>query len=204
MTADLLDILTAEEAKRQVGIPDANTDQDDEIGIYITAISRRIDELCGPVVCRTVTGELHDGGCTHIRPKHVPVASFSSVAEYVYTAAYTLTAETNTAKTGYNYLWDEVTQLLYRRSGGGDSWFPAGRHNIAITYVAGRAATTSAVDDKFRRAAGIILTHLWRVDRGGGTETFGSGFSEYPTGFAVPARAMELLGDDLRARTMIA
>lgn len=192
---DLLDILTGDEAKRLVGIADNNGDQDDELGIYITAVSRRLDELCGPVVNRTLTAEAYNGGCASVRLRHAPVSSFTTVTEYNQTTAQVLTAETNSVKTANNYLYDDELLRLYRRVNGTNGYFPSGRRNVTVTYVGGRAATTTDVDGRFKRAAGIILTHLWRVDRGGGSDVFG----DYPTGFAVPARALDVLGNEVRA-----
>ena len=197
MAVDTLDLITPDEAKRLVAISSANTDQDAELEVFITAVSRRIDELAGPVVVRTLTNEAHNGGCTSIRLNYAPVSSFTTVTEYLNTSATVLTAETNATKTSTNYLWDSTVQRLYRRSAGQDAYFPAGRKNVTITYIAGRAATTAAVDEKFKRAAGVILAHLWRADRGSGSETFGE--YSYPVGFAIPNRALEILGDDLRA-----
>ncbi len=197
MAADPLDVVTLDEAKRLITINASNTDQDAELETFITATSRRIDELCGPVVIRTLTNEAYNGGCNSIRLKYAPVSSFTTVTEYLNTAATVLTAETNTVKTSTNYLWDSTVNRLYRRSSGQDFYFPAGRKNVVVTYVGGRATTTAAVDDKFKRAAGVILAHLWRADRGSGNETFGD--YSYPVGFAVPNRALEILGDELRA-----
>lgn len=197
MAVDTLDIITPDEAKRLVTIPASNTDQDAELEVFITAVSRRIDELCGPVVVRTLTNEAYNGGCVSIRLKNAPVSSFTTVTEYLGTSATVLTAETNAAKTSTNYLWDSTVNRLYRRSSGQDAYFPAGRSNVVVTYVGGRAATTATVDEKFKRAAGVILAHLWRADRGSGSETFGE--YSYPVGFAIPNRALEILGDERRA-----
>jgi hypothetical protein len=197
MAADPLDVLSSDEAKRLVSISASNTDQDAELEVFITAVSRRLDELVGPIVVRTFTAEPYNGGCLSIRLLHAPVSSFTTVTEYNGTTAQVLTAETNAAKTANNYLWDSTLGRLYRRASGNDAYFPAGRKNVTVTYVAGRAATTAAVDEKYKRAAGIILAHLWRADRGSGSETFGE--YSYPVGFAIPNRALEILGDELRA-----
>lgn len=191
--ADTLDLLDLTEAKSLLSIPSSNTDSDDDVARVITAVSRKLDDLCGPIVNRTVTAETYDGGLASIRVKHAPVFSFTTVTEYNSTTAQVLTAESNSTKTTTNYSYDDRTHRLWRRSSGGDSYFPAGRKNIVLTYTAGRYTSTATVDARFKQAAGIVVKHLWTTDRTGGSELFGV----YPTGFALPARAEELLADEL-------
>jgi hypothetical protein len=195
--ADTLDLLTLDEAKLALNI--TNTGQDAELASYITAVSRRIDALTGPVVIRTVTDELHNGGGSAIWPRYTPVASITSVGEYAGTTLTTLTAETNATKTGKNFLYDATLGVIYRRSGGSDSLFPAGRGNLLVTYQAGRYADTASVDPRFKQAAAIFLSHLWRFEQGQGSATFG-GFSAglgIPS-FGTPNAVIDLLMDELR------
>ena len=56
-------------------------------------MSRRLDRLCGPIVQRTITDEVHPGGCPSIRVRHWPVASFTTVTEYDATTPAVLTRE---------------------------------------------------------------------------------------------------------------
>lgn len=198
MAVDLLDVLSLPEAKQELNLSEAIGDYDIALNVYVTAISRRLDEMVGPIVFRTIAGETHDGGCISIQPFLRPVSTITTVTEYWFTTPTVLAAETNTTKTGNDYLYDDRAATIYRRSSGSDALFPEGRRNVAITYVTGRYATTALVDAKFKRAAGIILAHLWRADRGGGTQTFGD-LADVPIGFAIPRRAEELLGDELRA-----
>lgn len=198
--ADTLDLLTLDEAKRALNIPLADTTQDTEVASYITAVSRRVDAMCGPVVIRTVTGELHTGGSSMLFPKMAPVATVTSVAEYAGTTATTLAAETNAAKTVNDYLVGVDGQVIFRRATGGDSIFPVGRSNVVITYTAGRYANTGAVDPRFKQAAAIFLSHLWRFEQGQGSTTFG-GPAEglgIPS-FGTPNAVRDLLADELRA-----
>lgn len=199
--ADTLDILTLDEAKASVNIPSATTTFDTELASYITAVSRRLDELAGAIVVRTITGELHSGGQSLITLRYRPVVSITSISEYAYTTATTLTAETNATKPAAGYLADLRWGDLRRRAGGGDSMFASGSGNVAVTYVAGRYANTGAVDPKYKQAAAIFFSHLWRLEQGAGTVTFGTfnGDGGLPPGygFAVPNRALELIAADL-------
>lgn len=198
--SDTLDLLTLDEAKRALNVPLADTTQDTEIASYITAVSRRIDDMCGPVVIRTVTGELHTGGTSMIFPYMAPVATISSLAEYVGTTSTALAAETNATKTANDYLVSVDGYVIYRRATGGDSIFPVGRSNVVLTYTAGRYATTAVVDQLFKQAAAIFLSHLWRFEQGQGSTTFGA-FEEglgIPS-FGTPNAVRDLLADELRA-----
>lgn len=163
------DVLTETEARAAVNADEGSA----ELAVLVSAVSGQLDELCGPIVQRTVTGEAHDGGAL-VRLKHAPVASVTSVVEYDGTVATTVTAETNTAKATANYVFDSRTGQVRRRSNGWDYAFPAGRGNVVVTYVAGRAATTAAVDAKFKQAASMMLRNLWVAERASGSETFGA------------------------------
>lgn len=190
------DLLSAAEARAAVAIDTSDTSQDANLAIYNTAVSLRLDELCGPVVQRTVTSELHNGGNYFIQLYNRPVASVTTATEYVGTTGTTLTAESNSSKPSSAYMLETRTGILRRRASGGDTRFATGRQNIAVTYVAGRYATTSAVDERFKLAAQIMLSHIWRVERGGGNQTFGE-FVPSGSSFAVPNRVLELLADEL-------
>ncbi len=188
---DALDVISIDEAKRIISL--RNDDQNAELGLYVTAVSRKLDDMCGPIINRTVT-ETHDGGCNGVRIIAEPVDSFTSVTEYAGTTAQVLTAETSSSQTATSYLWDPLTGYLRRRGSGSDAYFAAGRKNVVVVMTSGRGTTA---DERFKRAAGIILGQLWKRERGAGTETFGA-YEGMPTGFAVPNAAVEILGRELR------
>ncbi len=60
--SDTLDVISLAEGKSAVGITTGDTSQDTALAQKITAVSRRIDRLCGPVVQRTVTDEVTSPG----------------------------------------------------------------------------------------------------------------------------------------------
>jgi hypothetical protein len=200
--AAALDWLTLAEAKQALNIDAAVTTFDAEVASYVTAVSQRLDELTGAMVYRTITDETHHGGLASVTLNYRPVVSISAISEYAYTTQTTLTAETNATKPTSGYLLDANWGVLYRRSGGGDSLFPTGMGNVVVTYVAGRYATTALVDPKYKQAAATFLAHLWRLEQGSGSATFG-GVSETTSGlspgfgFAIPNRVMELVAEDL-------
>ena len=194
--ADTYDLLSLAEAKATLGQSASATDLDTTIASYVTAVSRVLDENCGPLVQRTVTAEKYSGdGSSILRLRQQPASSITSCTEYQGTVAVTLTVETIGTAPSAGCMLDPDTGLLYRRAGGWDySWYP-GRGNITVTYTAGRYANTAAVDARVKRAAGMLLRHLWAIDKGSGNMMFGEVDMPIPMGFAIPNRVREMLSD---------
>lgn len=169
--SDTLDVVTLAEAKALLNIGASDTTKDTALALKITAVSRRLDRLCGPIVQRTVTDEVHPGGCPSIRVRRWPVASFTTVTEYDATVSQTLTLEDFDTQPTDGYLperWESTPTavfngVIWRRASGCGSWFPCGPEAVKVTYVAGRAANTAAVDAVFKEAAGIALKNVWRT-----------------------------------------
>lgn len=157
-----IDILTPDEAVAAVNL-NAGRVSPDSLDMWVTAVSQRIDALCGPVVVREVADEVHDGYCGDIILRSQPVYAVTTVTEYTATTPTTLVAENfPTAVTDYDYYLDP-SGILRRRSSGYDSVF-AGR--VTVTYDAGRYATTAAVDARFKLAAASALRRLWAREAG--------------------------------------
>jgi|SRR5688572_25747267 len=161
--ADTLDLLTLAEGKTAVNIPTANTDHDTELAQHITAVSRIIDAECGPVVNRTVTAEIHGGGPLYVN--HQPLVSVSLVREASGSTITTHSAVAFGAVTDGYHIDPAGTGRIYRTSGGYRYDWDWG-NQIEITYVAGRAANTAAVDPRFKAAAASILRRLWKRESG--------------------------------------
>lgn len=195
--ADTLDLVTLAEAKSALNIVD--TTHDTELASFITAVSRRLDDLCGPIVKRTVTDELHAGGTESVILRQAPAAesattTITSVKEYSAGTATTLTAETVTTSTTDDYSFDPTTGVLRRRSTWSNRDFAT--QNVVVTYSAGRYASTAAVDPKFKQAAGIMLAHLWRSTQGI-SGRFGPG-EVLTTPFALPNAVVDLLAGEIQ------
>lgn len=162
MASDELDILDFDEAKQAVNMSTARAGSDDAttpLELAITAISRVIDDLRGPVVARDVEGEIHDGGGWFIVPEKQPVLSITTVTEYNGTVPTVLAAEhfpTTTSSYGY---WLKSNGALYRRSGGAYSIF--GGTLVIIDYRAGRFESTETVDQQYKKCAAEILQGNW-------------------------------------------
>jgi hypothetical protein len=203
-----LDVLTLDQAKRALRIGSTDTTDTVLLQSVISAVSRRIDTLCGPVVQRTITSEVIDTrGEMSIRTRWWPVASFTSVTSYTAGTGTTLTAETLTSAGGYLAErlrlvdGDEslLSGVLRRRSGFSDyRWPDPGR--VAVTYVAGRyAATADVAGTLFAEAAAVTLVAWWRLYRpqfGVATEgEFTLPTATFPS-FALPNAAADLLADE--------
>lgn len=163
-----LDVITLAEAKTGLNITD--TDTDAELAQVITAASRFVDSVYGAVVARTITDEQHTGGGSRIWLRQRPVASITTVTEYASGTPTVLTAETLAASG--TYAVDLGMGYIRRR----DSWYDSrfATSGVLVTYVAGRYATTAAVDPKFKEAGVIAVQHLMQ-HRGAqsGAATFG-------------------------------
>jgi hypothetical protein len=203
------DLLSMEEARRAVNLPNpaSPSAHDDDLQLYVTGISGRVDKLCGPVVQRAVTGERHNGGRCKVLLAQQHVASVTSVAEWSGTTETTLTGETDASKPGAGYLLDSgaggIYAWVYRRSGDADAVFPPGRRNVIASYVAGRYADTDSVDETFKLAAGAVLRRMWKREESSwahAPDFFADTENPAPSlGFfkAVDPMLKELLADEL-------
>lgn len=160
--SDTLDILTLEEGRTAINMPTGTSDHDAEIAQQITAVSRMIDAACGPVVQRTVTAEIHDATST-LWLRHSPVVSVTLVRT---AAGGTITTldPVSFGGTTDGYTVDLTSGRLGRSYGGSvASW---GYGQVEVTYVAGRYATTAAVDARFKTCAASVLRRLWKREAG--------------------------------------
>lgn len=195
--ADLLDVLTLPEAKQAIGQSIGRTVDDVLLSSYITLVSRRLDQLCGPIVKRPVV-DTFDGGMTYVLLRKRPVAAITSVAEGGATldpASYML----------------RPSGLLQRVSGTalsiwGLSWIGYGIGSVVVSYTAGRYDTTALVQEPFRRVAAMLVAHVWRGQHGLASDNFGAPGEEYSglPGFFIPNIIRGMLGDEIQAGIGIA
>jgi hypothetical protein len=207
--ADTLDIVTLAEARSAVNINTAGYVADDtRLAAFVTAISRHFDNLVGPVVQRTVTAEVQDGGRNFITLDLAPISAVTSITEYSGTAATVLASASNTSQPSNGYLLDPWRDgfykgRIYRRSGNTNASFPDGRGNVVITYTAGRYANTAAVDQRFKTATELTLANVFRreqrpVNPGfGGPEAMNDVVATAFPGYLVPNAALAYLVDDI-------
>jgi len=191
------DIISLTEAKHEIGGLSSNLD-DTLLAAYISAVSEHIDRLVGPVVNRTITGETHDtNGERELFLRSTPVSSITTCTEYLLGGtAQTITPDTVATKNAYG-CWLNTTDAhsarLARRMNGMPTYWPVGG-TVVITYVAGRYATTAAVNELYKHAARLAVATNWSIQQGSGSATWGApeGAAMAPLPIVMP-RAVEAM-----------
>lgn len=173
--ADTLDILAEAEAVQAInrtGAAPADLPQ------MVTAVSRVIDALVGPVVVRTVTAELHAGGTCAVYLHRRPVTSVTTVREAQAPGTIETLAAVAWGAAGSGYFApasiDDPTLksgVIRRKLNGRDSEFYPGSDAVEVTYVAGRYANTAAVDERFKECCAAVLRRLWKREAGAWSQT---------------------------------
>lgn len=187
----------------------ATTTWDTVLALHITTVSRLLDDVCGPVVQRTVTDEVHDGGSRVVVLNRRPVSAVTTVSEVTAPGTVTvLTAAAFGSSTDGYYApaWERDPTLksgvLHRQRGGSPiPWGPG----VKVSYTAGRYANTAAVDARFADTAGAVLRRLWKRESGTWAQTpsfFEDGDNQAGIGFFRVARPIidELLPADIQGR----
>jgi hypothetical protein len=191
---DTLDVITLTEAKRVLN--PRTTAKDEQIEFAITAASRLLDNLCGPVVQRTITEELHQSPSGALFLRHTPVVSITTVKEWSSGTETELDAET--AAIAGDYLYDSRLGTITRRS----SWYDTSWSSsyVTVTYVVGRYASTAAVDRLFKWAAQEIVAANFKTQQGAGSQTYGDNYDPFnglPPG--LPRGVNEFIASERRA-----
>ncbi|MEU5424027.1 hypothetical protein AB0H73_00225 [Streptomyces olivoreticuli] len=180
--------------KAHLNLNPADTRQDDELQGFVLAASELARDVVGPLLPEQHT-EWHNGGSPTLTLDWLPVASVLSVTEYVSASAWVLTHQPLGSSTdAYGYTVDPDRGQITRRATGGAVPFPAGVKNVKVVYTAGRSGQ---VPYAVRLGALELIRHLWQLTQQGGRPRFGGGAldgdtSGVPTGFALPARVLEL------------
>lgn len=178
------DIVTVADAKAQLNIPLSDTSHDAELAGFVSAATGVVERYAGAVINRTVT-ETFDGGRRSVLLAYLPVVSVTSVTE------------AGTAVDPAGYTVASASGVLTRSSAGTATRWGSGLSSVAVTYVAGQAATTAEVPGNIRLAALIIIQHMWETQRPAAEGPFagrGDDFDPRYT-YSIPRRALELLGE---------
>lgn len=203
--ADLLDILNLDEAKRAISMSTGTVQNDDVLASQVTAVSRLIDDNCGPVVQRTITNEYHEGGSV-ILLQHVPVASITTLNEAWGGTVNLLSPVAFGSNTTDGYYAPSslndpslLSGSLFRRCGSSSRIWAA----VEVTYVAGRYEDTASVDQRFKECAGAVLRRLWKREAGTWAQSatfFDDNATQYASGFFQVAKPIisEMLWSDMR------
>lgn len=175
-------ILSLQQAKTQLGLTTAT--HEDDLRMFIAAAGVAVEDHVGrKLVRRTVTDEKHYRVCGSLILNRAPVRSLTSVA----------TLDGATTWTVADLDVDEPTGIVTPITGSR----PSG--NLKVTYVCGMRS----IPANYLLAVRMITEHLWQTMRpfsGGGSLTPGALEDSLDAragglvGFAIPNRALELLG----------
>jgi hypothetical protein len=200
------DLLSLDEGKRALRIGENDSEDEDLLPVYISAVSEFMDQQIGPTVVRSVTSETHDGinrAATDYRRviilRQRPVRS---IAILTVNGSTTLSQTTDYYADPYSVHYTGEPLLLSgrirRRYGSVWGVWEYGIGNVACSYSAGRVLATSNVPSRIKRAAGLVLENAWR-DREIGVEELGEFTvprTSFPT-FAMPRAAAALLTKEI-------
>lgn len=175
-------ILSLAEARRQLKLDADDTSHDEDLAAYIRSVTEICERHVGAIV-RTPHIEKHGGGYA-IALRRRPILSVTSVVGVGYGVTQTV-----------GNLDLDLEAGTFERADGAFMLGP-----VRVTYVAGR----TEVPPNVHLAALIILQHLWRTRLGGPVpsatvqeKTPNVYGGQMPSGFAVPNRAIELLGQQM-------
>lgn len=191
-----VELLSVDDAKRQIKVPLTNTTFDDDIRATMALIPPIIEDLTGgPIITRTITNERQPvtGYYTTFILRYRPVVAVQSIVDVA--SGVSLTITDLDIDTNSNIIRRKL-QLPFL------SWGPF----YNITYTAGWGTT---VAPGFNKAAKLIFKALWTAERGassmlvrvgggafasgvnqmGGTETVAAPNDD----FAIPQLAMQAL-----------
>jgi hypothetical protein len=176
-------VLPLQDAKDALNIPQADTSQDAEIQAYIATIGTSLEGLTGgPVVNRAVTAERCTflGWYQALQVRQRPLVSVTAVTSVKSGTAVDISGGLDISAAGRTFRKKDGTP------------FSSDSMVVLVDYVAGWGTSVPAALNIFAR---IVLQHLWESQRGplampmaGEQPVMVPGF-----GFAIPARAAELL-----------
>jgi uncharacterized phiE125 gp8 family phage protein len=180
--------VTLAEFKAHLNRTTAAAADDTELTVHLESATEAIEVRVGPLVTREITEDVPTAAgrvlLTH-RPV-VGVSAVSTVHAGVVTPLSGFTAETVDIDAESGLV--RIVALSAGRTG-------------RITYEAGRGEIAD-VPARFKLAVLITAAHLWETQRGRGVTTGRWGTQEdedlptYMRGFALPRRALELIGYD--------
>lgn len=188
LAADPRFLLSLDDARAQLRKPNADVVDDDELRIYLAAVTPVVEDVVGAQTTKTLTASFDGGKASLLLPEAVNAVTQVTENGAVLTA-------------GSDYTVNAASGIVHRGTQLQPFTFLPGHQNITVTW------TAAGVDDEnVRLAARIILRHLWQADQvGGGRPGVGGApvsndMTSTPSGFAIPRRAMQLLTPNAAGR----
>jgi hypothetical protein len=185
-------VISRQDAKDMLNIPQASTAADAEIDSFTATIETSLEAMTGgPLVNRVITGERCEfaGWYQVLQVRQRPLVQVNSITTVASGTVLDISAGLDI---------DPAARTIRRKD---RTPFPADSRAVLVAYVAGWG---NAVAPAFNTAARIILAHLWstqhgpsaRPSMGGDDLTAVPGFP-----FLVPRGAAELLNGSLNGMT---
>lgn len=173
-------LLSLSAAKAALNIPATDLGDDEELRSMLEAVTAAVeDHRRETIVRRTVVEQLRPAPTRRLVLGHSPVISLTSIVRLFDGVTWTLPGD---------------AVLVDAAAGVVASYGAVFSGDLTVTYVAGYQIVPANVTE----AAKIILRHLWQTQQtpGMGPRVFGGGEDSAPVGlgFAIPNRAVELLG----------
>ena len=199
LAADPGFIISLADARRALRLTGTSTTTDEDLRDLIADATPIMEDIVGSILRKTRV-ETYDGGTSQINLLWPPLISITSIIEsFGSNYARTLTAQDIFAGTGadsYGYTVDLTTGIITRRASGVAMCFMAGKRNIQVTYVSGRASARGNV----LRATRMLIRDMWTQEQQ--RVPLVNGQPQGTTmirGLAVPNAVIEMCGDDTRA-----
>lgn len=172
---------------------------DEDLRSLIASCRPAMEDLCGPIIPRTIVGETQDGGSIYVILDWAPLISIQSVQESWGNYVRTITSQplTGTGFDAYGYTADLRTGKLVRRVSGASTRWAKGQENILVNYTAGR----SIMSPNLQRACRRMVRWAWQSEMQGqrpnGTKP--DTVVATPGGYSMPSVVKVLCADDVRA-----
>ena len=196
-------IISLADAKATLNMSQTNTADDEEMKVYLEAVTRVIEDWRNEAVVRRTVVEKIDtirGVRTveHVSASYSALYAYESATRQLSLSVTPIIAVSSVSRVDGTYTWD-LSQLDvdYNDSTVTVLYGPLFYGYMQVNYVAGYPI----VPANYTLAARIIFAHLWELQR---APSIGSGDTLFsrdadvtvptPSGFAIPNRAAELLG----------
>jgi hypothetical protein len=181
-------VISLQDAKDMLGIPQASTTSDAELQSFLATIETSLEGLTGgPIVNRTITSERcqFDGWYEQLQVNQRPLVSVTTITSVLSGAVLDISAGLDINPAG---------RTIRKKDG---TPFTSDSVTVLVTYVAGWG---TSVPPAINTAARFILRYMWDSQRGasgppmlGGTELVTMGGFPY----AIPYGAAQLLNGTL-------
>lgn len=181
--------VTLDEVRAHLNVTASVDISEFELQMHLDAATEAVENRVGPLVIRDVVERSVSWGRVALRLR--PAVSITSVSTVLAGAVNPVAGDTSTLTLDSG---SGVLDLTGRVANGS---------TVEVAYRAGRG-TVDQIEGRFKLAVLIVTKHLWETQRGQGArgsrwgtqDAGGDDMAEILRGFALPRRALELIGYD--------